>query len=327
MKPPQPVTQEDREAAADVYRRFRYGTDRLQENVLGGRIDADPIVQAFARHRISASRPDTAVRATVARVLRESVAFSDDAQHLTAAQFIANRGDRIADAIAAALSLSTPATSDDPLYKAFRPRPETIAAIGRNEAANAAGLAAIRDMMVGHVTNWPEPRRFGTAISLIDKTLRAALSTPAAGELVEPRVAEEWSAYMDEAVSNAPEPLRKLGTYLADLLDEDQWKTAEQYLNAAALSPRPAGEERAWKSIDSAPKGLPSSDVGCRDASEWFEGLHKSGRVIEIHRRGWPNDDGWADRDECYYQPDRFTHWRPLARAILSPPKGEKADA
>lgn len=52
-------------------------------------------------------------------------------------------------------------------------------------------------------------------------------------------VAEEWVAYMDEAVSNAPEPLRQLGEYLAGVLDEDQWKTAERFLNAAAIRPAP----------------------------------------------------------------------------------------
>ena len=49
-------------------------------------------------------------------------------------------------------------------------------------------------------------------------------------------VAEEWSTYMNEAVSKAPEPIRQLGEYLAGLLDEDHWKTAERYLNAAALN-------------------------------------------------------------------------------------------
>ncbi|WDA37826.1 hypothetical protein [Sphingobium sp. YC-XJ3] len=74
----------------------------------------------------------------------------------------------------------------------------------------------------------------------------AALSTsPTGQEVREASVAEEWTAYMDEAVSKAPEPLRQLGEYLAGLLDEDQWKTAERYLNAAALSSvEPAGNGR-----------------------------------------------------------------------------------
>lgn len=40
--------------------------------------------------------------------------------------------------------------------------------------------------------------------------------------------------FLDNAVSKAPEPLKDLGKYLAGRLDEDEWPTAEQYLNAAA---------------------------------------------------------------------------------------------
>jgi hypothetical protein len=57
-------------------------------------------------------------------------------------------------------------------------------------------------------------------------------------------VAEEWCTYMDDAVSKAPEPLRKLGVYLAGVLDEDKWKTAERHLNAAALTTRPQPDAR-----------------------------------------------------------------------------------
>lgn len=48
-------------------------------------------------------------------------------------------------------------------------------------------------------------------------------------------VAERDAAqlFLDNSISKAPEPLRELGKYLADLLDEDQWPTAERFLNAA----------------------------------------------------------------------------------------------
>ncbi|MGE4322437.1 MAG: hypothetical protein AB7E60_05350 [Sphingobium sp.] len=65
---------------------------------------------------------------------------------------------------------------------------------------------------------------------------QALASSPAADPVAGISVADEWSAYMDEAVSKAPKPLRQLGEYLAGLLDEDRWKTAERYLNAAALA-------------------------------------------------------------------------------------------
>lgn len=47
------VTQTDRDAATDVYGRFRYGQPPLYTNIAAGRLDHDPIVQAFARHRLA----------------------------------------------------------------------------------------------------------------------------------------------------------------------------------------------------------------------------------------------------------------------------------
>jgi len=63
--------------------------------------------------------------------------------------------------------------------------------------------------------------------------------------------AVEWMAHMNAVVSKAPEPLRELGEYLARVLDEDQWPTAERYLNAAALSAMPAatGEREAVEAL------------------------------------------------------------------------------
>jgi hypothetical protein len=43
-------------------------------------------------------------------------------------------------------------------------------------------------------------------------------------------------AFLDNAISDAPEPLTALGSWLANMLDEDKWPTAERYLNAAVKS-------------------------------------------------------------------------------------------
>ncbi|SEM55296.1 hypothetical protein SAMN05192583_0602 [Sphingomonas gellani] len=55
---PVPVTQADRDAAADIYRRFRYGATveiqaQIRRGIERGKSDDDPIVQVFARHRLS----------------------------------------------------------------------------------------------------------------------------------------------------------------------------------------------------------------------------------------------------------------------------------
>lgn len=78
----------------------------------------------------------------------------------------------------------------------------------------------------------------------------------------------------------------------------------------------------AWQPMETAPKGLPTESVGCRDVSEWFLAKDKRGRIHEIHRRAWPQDDGWADRDETYYVPDYFTHWAPKP---ATPPEQDRS--
>jgi len=50
------VEQADRDAAADIYRRFRYGATveiqaKIRREIERGDRDTDPIVQAFARYR------------------------------------------------------------------------------------------------------------------------------------------------------------------------------------------------------------------------------------------------------------------------------------
>lgn len=56
-----------------------------------------------------------------------------------------------------------------------------------------------------------------------------------AAELLETSVAEEWCHYMDAEVSKAADPLKQLGEYLAVVLEEDHWATANMMLNAIVL--------------------------------------------------------------------------------------------
>ena len=71
-----------------------------------------------------------------------------------------------------------------------------------------------------------------------------------------------------------------------------------------------------WRPIETAPKGLPTEDVGCRSASRWFEARvsekYKAANpgTYVIHRRAWPQDDSWQDRDETNFAPDFFDAWR-----------------
>lgn len=62
------VTQEDREAAASVYRRFR--DEEHAALVLNGGADSDSVVQAFARHRLAQTKADAARIAALEGALR-----------------------------------------------------------------------------------------------------------------------------------------------------------------------------------------------------------------------------------------------------------------
>lgn len=71
---------------------------------------------------------------------------------------------------------------------------------------------------------------------------RATLDAVQAQAEVEPVAAPAVTAsdYLDAVVSKSPDPLKHLGQWLANLLDEDDWPTAERYLNAAAIACQPA---------------------------------------------------------------------------------------
>lgn len=69
-----------------------------------------------------------------------------------------------------------------------------------------------------------------------------------------------------------------------------------------------------WQGIETAPKGAPSFDAGCREPSEWFLAGRPRRKTLLVRRRAWPQDDGWEDQFGNHYAADAFTHWRPLPR-------------
>lgn len=89
----------------------------------------------------------------------------------------------------------------------------------------------------------------------------------------------------------------------------DNWLHAHA---EALLNPDP------WRPIEEAPQGEVTEDVGCRGASEWFEGRvapkYQHGRppYIIVRRRAWPQEDGWECPGEATYVPGLIDAWRPL---------------
>ena len=74
---------------------------------------------------------------------------------------------------------------------------------------------------------------------------------PAAPHPVSESAEARFEHYLQNAIDNAPDPLRRLGEYLSRVIDEDEWATAERMLNGAivaASAPPVSGEQKpaAW---------------------------------------------------------------------------------
>ena len=62
---------------------------------------------------------------------------------------------------------------------------------------------------------------------------------------------DRFEHYLQNAIDNAPDPLRRLGEYLSHVIDEDEWATAERMLNGAivAASAHPVSGEQKMASV------------------------------------------------------------------------------
>ena len=102
-----------------------------------------------------------------------------------------------------------------------------------------------------------------------------ALHAPQPFELVE--------AFLAEAISNSPQPLKDLAEFLSNALSEDDWKTADRLLLALALrtqapdSWRPTEQEvetvlRCCDAMERSVerKGLPKSEADICVATDWL---------------------------------------------------------
>ena len=127
-------------------------------------------------------------------------------------------------------------------------RKHHMAAIRHLASASAvAKLAELRAERDGAVSTlaycekqWSESDRVTHAKMLGERARADSLTTENQRlqdrERVLKRERDEAVMFLDNAVSKAPEPLRELGGWLANKLDEDEWPTAERFLNAAAKS-------------------------------------------------------------------------------------------
>jgi len=108
------------------------------------------------------------------------------------------------------------------------------------EAAVALALDEAVSTLAYYEKQWSESDRVTHAKMLGERARADSLTTENQRlqdrERVLKRERDEAVMFLDNAVSKAPEPLRELGGWLANKLDEDEWPTAERFLNAAAKS-------------------------------------------------------------------------------------------
>lgn len=102
----------------------------------------------------------------------------------------------------------------------------------------------------------------------------------------------------------------------------DQTVSVISELRAGLTAP---AEPVGWQTMEKAPEGCVTDDVGCRGNSEWFLGRiapkyrnRGSSRYHVIHRRCWPNEDSWEDVYETHFSSDYFDAWKPIE--YTSPP-------
>jgi hypothetical protein len=115
-----------------------------------------------------------------------------------------------------------------------------LAARADTEAAVALALDEAVSTLAYYEKQWSESDRVTHAKMLGERARADSLTTENQRlqdrERVLKRERDEAVMFLDNAVSKAPEPLRELGGWLANKLDEDEWPTAERFLNAAAKS-------------------------------------------------------------------------------------------
>ena len=114
------------------------------------------------------------------------------------------------------------------------------------EAGGARDWLAIAKLSGQHGVRY----RTNTALEAFLTGVAALSSTPAADAGWQ-RPEDTAEQFVQAAVDRAPEPLRRLGEWLASVLDDDDWKTAERMLLGAAVHPAdPRDEFELWAGDD-----------------------------------------------------------------------------
>lgn len=166
-------------------------------------------------------------------------------------------------------------------------------------SALLAQNAALRAQIKGQSEIMAAWRDDLTEMALDAKEQRARAEAAEAKVKKLRRERDDALTFLDNAVSNAPQPLKALGKYLAGRLDEDEWQTAEQYLNAAAKAcvDLTAAEAKVEK-LREAAKARTSALNAFLD--DWTDELPMEA-VADLHRVAagiWDDDDAALTTEE-----------------------------
>lgn len=115
---------------------------------------------------------------------------------------------------------------------------------------------------------------------LIARASEASVAAPA--ETPEQR----FEHYLQTAIDNAPEPLRRLGEHLSRILDEDEWATAERLLNGAMLA-APAVQPVEQQAADSGRAGREQDEREAVALQRLLFAHHRATRPADAGLFGW----------------------------------------
>lgn len=99
---------------------------------------------------------------------------------------------------------------------------------------------------------------------------------PASGEREGETPEDRAEQFIQAAVDRAPEPLRRLGEWLANVLDEDEWKTAERMLLGATTA---AELVKVEVQRDAADLAIQRIGMALGSADEWSDQANMIGDV------------------------------------------------
>lgn len=123
----------------------------------------------------------------------------------------------------------------------------SLIALATAQAARIEGLEAERDRRT-EMHECAMSERDDATLYADEQKARAEAAEIALAAITKER--DEALHFLDVSIAKSPEPLKALGSYLADLLDEDDWPTADRLLNGAVVA---LAAREPWQPIATVP--------------------------------------------------------------------------